>query len=127
MGACAILSVLACFEFTGWRMKISREEMLRVAELAHLELSEAEVAKYQGQLDSILEYIAKLNAVDTSNVEPMTQVVSVDEASNAGAASDPNPTFRDDVVISCDISREVLERAPDGAPPYFRVPKVIDR
>ncbi len=56
-------------------MKISREEVLRVAELAHLELSEAEVAKYLTQLDSILDYAAKLNAVDTSNVEPMTQVV----------------------------------------------------
>jgi aspartyl-tRNA(Asn)/glutamyl-tRNA(Gln) amidotransferase subunit C len=104
-------------------MKISREEVLRVAELAHLELSEAEIAKYREQLDSILEYTAKLNAVDTSNVEPMTQVM----ADAAGAVSDPNPTFREDVVVPCDISREVLERAPDGAPPYFRVPKVIER
>lgn len=108
-------------------MKISREEMLRVAELAHLELSEAEVAKYQQQLDSILGYIAKLNAVDTSNVEPMAQVVSVDAASDASATGTPNPTFREDVVVPCDIAREVLERAPDAAPPYFRVPKVIDR
>jgi aspartyl-tRNA(Asn)/glutamyl-tRNA(Gln) amidotransferase subunit C len=104
-------------------MKISRDEVLRVAELAHLELSDAEVAKYLTQLDSILDYVAKLNAVDTSNVEPMTQVV----AGSTGANGDPNPTFREDVVVPCDISREVLERAPDAAPPYFRVPKVIER
>lgn len=104
-------------------MKISREEVLRVAELAHLELSEAEVAKYLTQLDSILEYVAKLNAVDTSNVEPMTQVV----AGTSGEAGDPNPSFREDVVVPCEISREVLERAPDAAVPYFRVPKVIER
>jgi aspartyl-tRNA(Asn)/glutamyl-tRNA(Gln) amidotransferase subunit C len=104
-------------------MRISREEVLRVAELAHLELSEAEVAKYLTQLDSILDYVAKLNAVDTSNVEPMTQVV----AGSTGATGDPNPTFREDVVVPCDISREVLEKAPDAAPPYFRVPKVIER
>lgn len=104
-------------------MKISREEVLRVAELAHLELSEAEVAKYLTQLDSILDYVAKLNAVDTSNVEPMTQVV----ADANGAAGDPNPTFREDVVVPCDISREVLERAPGAEGPYFRVPKVIER
>ena len=104
-------------------MKISREEVLRVAELAHLELSDAEVAKYREQIDSILDYIAKLNAVDTSNVEPMTQVM----AGDASAGGDPNPTFREDVVVPCDISREVLERAPDAAPPYFRVPKVIER
>jgi aspartyl-tRNA(Asn)/glutamyl-tRNA(Gln) amidotransferase subunit C len=108
-------------------MKISREEMLRVTELAHLELSEAEIAKYEQQLDSILEYIAKLNAVDTSNVEPMAQVGSVDTSGGPSADANPNPTFRDDVAIPCDISREVLERAPDAAPPYFRVPKVIDR
>jgi aspartyl-tRNA(Asn)/glutamyl-tRNA(Gln) amidotransferase subunit C len=104
-------------------MKISREEVLRVAELAHLELSEAEVAKYLTQLDSILDYAAKLNAVDTSNVEPMTQVTTGAE----NAAGDPNPTFREDVVVPCDISREVLERAPDAAGAYFRVPKVIER
>jgi aspartyl-tRNA(Asn)/glutamyl-tRNA(Gln) amidotransferase subunit C len=108
-------------------VKISREEMLRVAELAHLELSEGEIAKYEQQIDSILEYIAKLNAVDTSNVEPMAQIVSVDSSGDASAAGNPNPTFRDDVVVPCDIAREVLERAPDAAPPYFRVPKVIDR
>jgi aspartyl-tRNA(Asn)/glutamyl-tRNA(Gln) amidotransferase subunit C len=108
-------------------MKISREEVLRVAELAHLQLSEAEITKYREQLDSILEYTAKLNAVDTSNVEPMTQVVSLDTAGETKASADPNPTFREDVVVPCDVSREVLDRAPDAAPPYFRVPKVIDR
>jgi aspartyl-tRNA(Asn)/glutamyl-tRNA(Gln) amidotransferase subunit C len=107
-------------------MKISREEVLRVAELAHLELSEVEIAKYREQLDSILEYTTKLNAVDTSNVEPMTQVIA-DATGVANDSNDPNPTFREDAVVPCDISREVLERAPDAAPPYFRVPKVIDR
>jgi aspartyl-tRNA(Asn)/glutamyl-tRNA(Gln) amidotransferase subunit C len=107
-------------------MKISREEVLRVAELAHLELSDAEVAKYREQIDSILEYIAKLNAVDTSNVEPMTQVVA-DSTGDPNVASDPNPTSREDVVVPCDVAGEVLEQAPDAAAPYFRVPKVIER
>jgi len=107
-------------------MKISREEVLRVAELAHLELSEAEIAMYREQLDSILEYTAKLNAVDTSDVEPMTQVIA-DATGVAKDANEPNPTFRSDVVVPCDISREVLESAPDARPPYFRVPKVIDK
>lgn len=52
-------------------MKITREDVLRVAELAHLELSDAEVETYRGQLDSILEYVGKLNQLDTANVEPM--------------------------------------------------------
>ena len=102
-------------------MKISKEEVLRVAELAHLELTEAEVAKYQQQLDSILDYIAKLNAVDTANVEPMAQAVA------ASASSGVNAAFREDVIVPCNIGKEVLERAPDAEAPYFRVPKVIER
>ena len=102
-------------------MKISREEVLRVAERAHLELSDAEVTKYQQQLDSILEYIAKLNAVDTSNVEPMAQLLTAD------ASGDPNAAMRDDVIASCDVAEKILAQAPDAAAPYFRVPKVIDR
>ena len=47
-------------------MKISREDVLRVAELAYLELSETELEKYRAQVDEILEYIGKLNELDTS-------------------------------------------------------------
>lgn|SRR5689334_14999557 len=102
-------------------MRINREDVLRVAELAHLELSEAEIEKYRAQLDSILEYIGKLNELDTSAVEPMAQVLSPEDPHS------PNPTLRDDVVITCDFAAEVLRQAPDAQPPYFRVPKVIER
>ena len=47
--------------------------MLRVAELAHLDLTPEEVETYQGQLDGILNYIEKLNELDVSEVEPMAQ------------------------------------------------------
>ncbi len=100
-------------------MKITKEEVLRVAELAHLELSEAEVTKYQQQLDSILEYIAQLNAVDTSKVEPMAQVLADSEI--------VNPAMREDVVIPCDVAEDVLKQAPDADGKYFKVPKVIER
>ena len=56
-------------------MKISREEVLRIAELAHLGLSSEEVDTYRGQLDGILSYIDKLKQIDISNVEPMAQVL----------------------------------------------------
>lgn len=102
-------------------MRITREEVLRVAQLANLELSEAEVTKYQAQLDSILDYIAKLNSVDTTNVEPMAQVLA------EGADSGVNSALRDDVIVPCNIAGEVLDQAPDAAAPYFRVPKVIER
>ncbi|HKF53267.1 MAG TPA: Asp-tRNA(Asn)/Glu-tRNA(Gln) amidotransferase subunit GatC [Candidatus Acidoferrales bacterium] len=100
-------------------MKISREDVLRVAELAHLELSEAEIEKFRVQLDGILSYIDKLKQLDVSGVEPMAQVLEP----NAGAER----TLRDDIVRNCDIGGEILEQAPQAKAPYFRVPKVIER
>lgn len=100
-------------------MKISREEVLRVAELAYLELTEAEIETYRAQIDSILEYVGKLNELDTANVEPMTQVLSSDQAADA--------TLREDAVVPCQVAEAVLKYAPDPEPPYFRVPKVIEK
>ena len=104
-------------------MKISREDVLRVAELAHLELTEAEVETYRGQLDAILVYIDKLNQLEVGNVEPMAQVLFESRA---------NPDFgstalREDTPRPCGTASEVLPQAADAAKPYFRVPQVIER
>ncbi len=101
-------------------MKLSREDVLRVAELAHLELSAEEVETFRGQLDEILTYMEKLNELDTANVEPMAQVLSAE-------ASAGNPALREDTEIACNVAKDVLAGAPDPSPPYFRVPKVVDR
>ncbi|MFA6194792.1 MAG: Asp-tRNA(Asn)/Glu-tRNA(Gln) amidotransferase subunit GatC [Patescibacteria group bacterium] len=55
-------------------MSITREEIKHIAELSRLELSEEEMTKFGGQLDSILKYISQLNEVDTKNIEPTAQV-----------------------------------------------------
>jgi aspartyl-tRNA(Asn)/glutamyl-tRNA(Gln) amidotransferase subunit C len=99
-------------------MKISREDVLKVAALANLELTDAEVETYRGQLDDILTYIDKLNEIDTSGIEPMTQVV---------AAAADGSTLREDVVVRSAVITEVLSGAPDPAPLYFRVPRVIEK
>jgi aspartyl-tRNA(Asn)/glutamyl-tRNA(Gln) amidotransferase subunit C len=100
-------------------MKISREDVVRVAELAYLDLSEAELETYRAQIDEILEYIGKLNELDTANVEPMAQVLADDQTADA--------TLREDVVMPCTVAEEILRQAPDPEAPYFRVPKVIER
>jgi aspartyl-tRNA(Asn)/glutamyl-tRNA(Gln) amidotransferase subunit C len=100
-------------------MKISREDVLRVAELAYLELNETELEMYRAQIDEILEYIGKLNELDTANVEPMAQVLADDQTADA--------TLREDVVVPCGVAVDILQQAPDPEPPYFRVPKVIER
>ncbi len=103
-------------------MKISREEVLRVAELAHLELSEAEVVMFQQQLDSILTYMEKLSVLDTSRVEPMAQVLTA-----AAETSATDFTLRHDTPVASDVAGEAFASAPDPSPPYFRVPKVIEK
>ena len=100
-------------------MKITRQDVERVAELAYLDLTEAELESYRRQLDDILEYIGKLDELDTSKVQPMAQVLADDQSADA--------TLREDVVVRCDVAPEILKQAPDPAPPYFRVPKVIER
>jgi aspartyl-tRNA(Asn)/glutamyl-tRNA(Gln) amidotransferase subunit C len=100
-------------------LKISREDVLRVAELAYLDLTEAELETYRAQIDEILEYIGKLNELDTANVEPMAQVLADDQTADA--------TLREDIVMPCAVAWDILQQAPDPEPPYFRVAKVIER
>ena len=99
-------------------MKITKEDVLKVAALANLELTDAEVDSYRGQIDDILTYIDKLNAVDTSNVQPLAQVV---------VATEDDSALREDVVVRADVISEVLAGAPDPEAPYFRVPRVIEK
>ena len=100
-------------------MKITREDILRVADLAYLDLTETEIETYRKQVDDILEYIGKLNELDTASVEPMAQVLTDDQTADA--------TLREDVEVPCHGAAELLKQAPDPEPPYFRVPKVIER
>jgi len=100
-------------------VKISREDVLRVAELAYLDLSEAELETYRAQIDEILEYIGKLNELDTNKVAPMAQVLAEQQSADA--------TLREDLTVPCAVAEDVLAHAPDPEPPYFRVPKVIER
>ncbi len=113
-------------------MKITREDVLRVAQLAYLELSESEVEMYRGQLDAILNYVGKLNQVDVSGVEPMAQVLV--GAARGGASDESNDAEeRENSALRADLERPmhtaeaVLRIAPDPCAPYFRVPKVIER
>jgi aspartyl-tRNA(Asn)/glutamyl-tRNA(Gln) amidotransferase subunit C len=101
-------------------MKITREEVLRIAELANLELTPEEIELYRGQLDEILNYVGKLQGLDVSSVEPMAQVLFA-------APGDSHPELRDDTPRPCDVSSAVLAQAPDSAKPFFRVPRVIEK
>jgi aspartyl-tRNA(Asn)/glutamyl-tRNA(Gln) amidotransferase subunit C len=105
-------------------MSITPEEVIRVAELAHLELTGEELDTYRRQLDGILAHIDKLGKLDVSAVEPMAQILSGD----APGEVDPNgDSLRDDVVRPDCSGPAILRQAPEGSPPWFRVPRVISR
>lgn len=94
-------------------MKISKEEVRQVARLARLELSEDEVERMTGQLDAILSYVTKLDALDTTAVSATTHTQAVVNA------------FRDDAVRSS-LPRELaLKNAPEANGESFVVPRII--
>src|SRR5271155_4087015 len=101
-------------------MKITRDDVHRVAELANLELTEAEIATYGEQLGSILSYCEKLNELDTQNVEPLAQVVEAAGSNSApgkqAAGHDPIAAqhLREDKSRDAAVIRQVVSRAPEG-------------
>lgn len=113
-------------------MKITREDVLRVAELAHLELTPEEVEMYRGQLDEILSYIAKLEQLDVAAVEPMAQVIpqygsGADSSGPTELLGEEHPELREDELRPCDYAEAVLAQAPEAKKPFFRVPRVIGK
>jgi aspartyl-tRNA(Asn)/glutamyl-tRNA(Gln) amidotransferase subunit C len=95
-------------------MKLTREQVLHVAKLARLELSEAEVETFSRQLSAILGYVEQLEALDTSAVEPTFHVVPM-----------ATPMRPDEPAASIPVE-EALANAPARIGSAFAVPKVIE-
>jgi len=100
-------------------IKVSVEDVARVAELARLELTPEETAGMQRDLNAILDYVAELNELDTKNVVPLAQV---SELAGSGAA-----TPRPDVHQPSLPRGLVMAQAPETDKVFFKVPKVIER
>lgn len=99
-------------------MKITEAEVRYVADLANLTLAQDEIGRMAHDLDEILTYVDKLNEVDTSQVEPMAQVLY-----EAGETA----TLRDDLESPGLTNEQALANAPRAGAGYFKVPKVIER
>jgi aspartyl-tRNA(Asn)/glutamyl-tRNA(Gln) amidotransferase subunit C len=112
-------------------MRVTDKDVAYVADLANLELSDQERAGMLRDLNSILEYIDRLNELDTSRVPPMAQVsdrYGVDESKQGSERF--AYASREDVVEGLRKSlphEEALANAPDADEQFFRVPKVIER
>ena len=99
-------------------MKITENEVRYVADLANLRLTDAEVSRLRADLDGILEHMDKLKEIDTSNVEPMAQVLYNPEEPASLRADEPVPPLGNQAAMA---------NAPQPGAGYFKVPRVIER
>lgn len=95
-------------------MKITAAEVERVAVLARLQLTAEEKSQLTLHLNDILEYMEKLNQLDTAEVEPFTH------------ASETANALRDDSVTHQPNPEALLANAPDRDGTFFKVPKIIE-
>jgi aspartyl-tRNA(Asn)/glutamyl-tRNA(Gln) amidotransferase subunit C len=89
---------------------IDRDQVLHVARLARLRLSDEEVERMATELSGILEHVEHINELDLDGVEPTSHVIALE---NVLRPDEPRPSWERD---------EVLESAPDPAAGAFRVP-----
>jgi len=94
-------------------MALTREEVLHVAHLARLSLQPEEIELFTRQLNDILDYVAKLQELDTAGVPPLAHVIPVCNA------------FREDAVTAGLPREEALDNAPAREEGSFLVPRVI--
>jgi aspartyl-tRNA(Asn)/glutamyl-tRNA(Gln) amidotransferase subunit C len=98
-------------------MPITEADIEKVAQLAHLEITEAERRAFTPQMANIVAYVEQLNDVDTSNVEPAMGGLTPEGERTEAARED---------VMRPSLGQEVaLAEAPDPASGHFRVPKVL--
>jgi len=98
-------------------MKLKKEEVEKIANLARISLSPEEKKKFQGELSSILEFVGQLNEVNTEGVEPTYQVTGLGNV------------FREDEVFSCDskIKEEITGNFPDSKDSLLKVPAIFNK
>jgi len=96
------------------QQKIDAEQVRKVAKLARLDLTEAEVEEFTGQLGAILEYVEKMNELDTAGVEPLAHCLPITNV------------FRADEVRESLGTEKTLANAPQRDESFFIVPKILE-
>lgn len=104
---------------------ITEKDVTYVADLANLELTADERSRFAKDLSSILDYIGRLNELDTTQVPPMAQVS--DRYSTGAAENRFAYTQRDDLIQPCLPHEEAMQNAPNTDGSFFKVPRVIEK
>ena len=92
-------------------MSITKEQIKHLAHLSRLELNDNELDSMQGDMEKILEFVAKIDELDLTGVEPLTQM--------SGSVG----VMRTDEALNMITKEQALKNAPDANSDYFRVPK----
>ena len=95
-------------------MKVSKEDVVKIAHLARLDLKESKVGEMQDSINKVLDWMEALNAVDTSNVDPLVHMTS------------SLNHFREDIANEGLDRSKALALGPDTNEKYFKVPQVIE-
>lgn len=92
---------------------LTREEVVKLAELARIELSQQEVEKFQQQLSTVLEYINELNKVDVTGISEVFEVTGLVNIQ------------REDKVVTANNRDEIFSQAPEMKDGYFKVKAIL--
>ena len=95
-------------------MSVDAATVRRIAHLARIAVTEAEVPHLQGELNAMLAFVGQLSEVDVADVEPMTSVTPMEMKK------------RPDVVNDGEIAEEIVGNAPETLNHFFLVPKVVE-
>ncbi len=94
--------------------KIDQAQVRKVAKLSRLDLTEEEIEEFTGQLSAILDYVEKMNELDTTNIEPLAHCLPISNI------------FREDKVKESLGTEKTLANAPQRDGEFFKVPKILD-
>ena len=94
--------------------KIDKEQVEKVAKLSRLDLTDEQLEQFSGQLSAVLEYVEKMNEIDTEKVEPLAHCLPISNC------------FREDSVKESLGTAVTLANAPERDDDFFKVPKILD-
>ena len=92
---------------------LTKEEVIKIAELARIELTEAEVEKFQKELSTVLDYVEELKNVNVDGLEEVSQVTGLVNVQ------------RDDVVITSNHHEAIISQAPEMKDGYYKVKAIL--
>jgi aspartyl-tRNA(Asn)/glutamyl-tRNA(Gln) amidotransferase subunit C len=96
-------------------MAVTKKDIEKIAELSMLEFTDSELESYTKEMNKILDYVEKLNELDTKSVKPLSHPIENENV------------FRDDKLKKSVSQEEALKNAPDRTTEHFKVPKVISQ